>query len=85
MPNSSSDRLLFRKGNSQDSISIFNYAYEFKAHDESQAALAIDRFVRAVCDVVTADDHEFYVKCVYYLKRISSVILVLFDHHIGNL
>lgn len=62
MPNSSSDRLLFRKRNSQDSISIFNYDYEFKAHDENHAALAISTFVSAVCNVVTAGDLEFYVK-----------------------
>lgn len=62
MPNSSSDRLILRKGSSQQPIFFFNCDYEFKAHVKSNAAFAISTSGSAMCDVVTADDLQFHLK-----------------------
>lgn len=62
MPNSSSDRLILRKGNSQQPIFIFSCDCEFKAHVKSNAAFAIGTSGSARCDVVTADVLEFHLE-----------------------
>lgn len=61
---SGSDRLLLRKGSSQQPASIFSY--EFKPPGESNAALAIITCVSSVRDAVTADDLAVYVQGVYH-------------------